>query len=178
MQRGGQRPSTPSFSQFGVKVTDGLGVALAELLDTRDEASVSALTSSAMRLADGRLPLVVEHERLDVGLGEVAVLLERRAIERGLSFLGCLLGGGFGVRRADQRASQRLDLVGIASLRAWPPSAAPSPSALRDLVVVHTASARAGRPRPRAPRRTPRPPRAAASAAALSSSSLACSSAK
>ena len=46
---------------------------------------------------DRRVPLVVEHERLDLGFGEVAVLLERCEVERGLRVLGRLLGGGLGL---------------------------------------------------------------------------------
>ena len=43
------------------------------------------------------LPLVIEHESLHVVLGELAVLLERGEVERGLGFLDGLLGCGLGV---------------------------------------------------------------------------------
>ena len=49
--------------QLGVEVTDGLGVALAELLDPRDESERQRIDLADDAARDGCVPLVVEHER-------------------------------------------------------------------------------------------------------------------
>src|SRR5664280_2563291 len=70
--------------QLGVEIADGVGVAFAELLDARDECERERIDHTSYAPADGGVPLVVEHERLDIGFSEVAVLLERGEVECGM----------------------------------------------------------------------------------------------
>jgi hypothetical protein len=61
-------------------------------LDPRNEPEGERVDLAGDAAGDGGVPLIVEHKCLDVGLGEVAVLLEGRQVESGLRVLGSLLG--------------------------------------------------------------------------------------